>query len=91
MMVHQSDDQRRDVFSQRMAVSRVVSNVYLADAGDLCCGSGNAVDALTSDDQMHFAAHITSGGNRTKRRVLDRAAFMFDPNERFHIRRLLGL
>ena len=55
VIAHQLDDQRRDILGERMRIGGVVGDMDLADAGDLGGFGGDAVDALTRDEQMDFA------------------------------------
>src|SRR5690606_40327356 len=61
----------------------VVGDMHLAHPGDAGGFFSYAIDARTGDEQMDFA-ELRGGGDHRERGVLDGAAVMFDPNERFH-------
>ena len=80
---HQRGGDRRDILGQLVLEVRAVGDMDLADAGDLRGRIGDRADALAGDQQMDFA-ELRGGGDRGERRVLDRAAVMFDQNQRLH-------
>ena len=83
-VVHQLDDERRDILGQRMRIGRVVGDMDLADAGELGRGFGDRADALAGDEQVDFA-ELRGGGDGGEGGVLDGRAIMFDPDERLHL------
>ena len=83
MIGHQLHHQRRDIFGERMAQRRVVGDMDLAHAGDLRRSFGDAADAFAGHQQMDFA-QLGGGGDGGEGGVLDRAAFMFNPDKRLH-------
>ena len=72
-----------DILGQLVLEVSAVGDMDLADAGDLGSGSGNAVDALSGDEQMDFA-ELRGGGYGCEGRVLDSAVGMFDQYKRLH-------
>jgi hypothetical protein len=83
MMAHQIDDQRGDIFGQRIGISRIVGDMDLANARYARGGLGDSIDALPRHQQMHFAK-LRRRGDDCQGRVLELAIFMFDPDERLH-------
>jgi hypothetical protein len=62
MMAHQFDDQRRDVFRQRIGEGGVIGEMDLADTRDLRGGFRHAGDTRTGDQKMDFA-ELRRGGD----------------------------
>ena len=83
MAAHQLDDERRDILGQRMIEGGIVGDQHLGDARDLAGGFRDAAYARAGDQRMDFA-ELARGGDGGERRVLDRAALMFDPNQNAH-------
>src|SRR5690606_2561903 len=71
------------IFGQIVRDVGVVGDVHLAHPGDAGGLLGDRIDARTGDEQMDFA-ELRRGGDHRERGVLDGAAVMFDPDERFH-------
>ena len=53
--LHQPRDQRRDILGEAVAVSRIVGDMDLADAGDLRGRLGDGADARAGDEEMDLA------------------------------------
>ncbi len=83
MRRHLRHNYRRDILGQLMLEMRGVGDMDLARAGDLRCGLGDGADARSRDQQMDFA-ELRCGGDGGERRILDRAAFMFDQDQGLH-------
>ena len=83
-MPHQFDDERRDVFGERMRIGGVVGDMDLADARDLRGLGSDGIDALTRDEEVDVT-ELRGGGDHGERGILDGGAVMFDPDERLHL------
>ena len=59
----ETDDQRRQVFSQAVGIARIVGATHLADAHYLGGGVRRRGAVFTGDQYLHIVAELAGGGN----------------------------
>ena len=79
---HKVDDQRRDIFRERMGIGGVVGEIDRCDARDPRCGLGHSGAARSSNDEIDLA-NLQRGGDGGECRILDGGVVMFDPDKSF--------